>query len=197
MNKRHLHHVWRQLQIVKPWYFFVGFLIMALLFIYSSRQNNLTAIRLRDKVIKVDKQNGDVETALRELRGYTYAHMNTNLSGGQGSIYPPIQLKDRYDRLVAAEKARVDQVNAQVAKDAVAVCAGNPTRLTCEQRYVATNTHVPQPIPDALYKFDFIAPRWSPDVAGFSLLGSIILLVLFLVRFITERWLRYSLNQHQ
>jgi hypothetical protein len=170
---------------------------MGSLFVYTSRQNNLTAIRLRDKVLQVDKKNGDVEAALRELRSYTYAHMNSSLKGGQGSIYPPIQLKDRYDRLVAAEKARVEQANAQVTKGASAACAGNPTRLLCEQRYVVDHTQVAQPIPDALYKFDFVSPNWSPDVAGFSLLGSIIFLALFLIRFITERWLRHSLKQHE
>ncbi len=197
MNKRHLHHIWRRLHVVKPWYFFAAFVMLGVLFVYTSRQNNLTAIRLRDKVLQVDKQNGDIEAALRELRGYTYAHMNSNLRGGQGSIYPPIQLKDRYERLVAAEKARVEQANAKVLKDASAVCAGNPTRLLCEQRYTTDHTQVPQPIPDALYKFDFVSPRWSPDAAGFSLLGSVIFMVLFLIRFITERWLRYSLKQHE
>lgn len=196
MNKRHLHNFWRQLHIINQWYFLIAAIIVGVIFIFAYRQNNLTAIRLRDKVLQVDKNNGDVETALRDLRIYTYRHMNANLRGGPGSIYPPIQLKDRYDRLVAGERSRVDQANAQAIQDSKVACSGNAERLLCEQRYTTGHTAVPQPIPDSLYKFDFVAPPWSPDLAGWSLVFCFVLMLLFIIRFIAERWLRYSISQN-
>jgi hypothetical protein len=201
MDKRYLHHVWRKLRPISYWYFFGLFVIFGVIGVFAMRQNNLTAIRLRDHVAEVDKENGDVETALRELRAHVYGHMNANLSSGTG-IQHPVQLKYRYDRLVAAEKARVDKANKNIYTNAQRYCerkypastSGGP-RVPCIAAYVTKNGEKQKSIPDDLYKFDFISPVWSPDLAGFSLLLSGICLLLFLVRFGMERWLRYELDQ--
>src|ERR1700709_495416 len=111
MNKRKLHHYWTRLSAVKPWYFLLIAALFGVIFVSSMRHNNLKMIQLRDKVTQADQQNGDVETALRNLRGYVYAHMNTNLSAGPNAIKPPIQLKYRYERLVQAEKDKVAKAN--------------------------------------------------------------------------------------
>lgn len=199
MDKKRLHHLWTKLRPLNHWYFLALFLVFGLIFIFSYRQNNLTALGLRDEVLKVDKENGDVEAELRKLRAYTHGHMNAGLSGGVTNIYPPIQLKYRYERLVEAEKNRVATANAPVIKAAQDYCSKQPprqTRTPCTEEYVDINGVKVQAIPDGLYKFDFASPIWSPDLAGWSLLASIIFMLLFIVRFSLERWFRYKLHEH-
>lgn len=206
MNKRRLHHFWTQLRKISYGYLLLVCILFAILAIFSLRQNNLTALRLRDEVLKVDEQNGNTEAALKKLREYVYSHMNTNLATNT-SVYPPIQLKYRYERLVAAEKARAEQANSNtVYNDAQVYCEQNfpagffgAGRLGCIQNYIDTHPASAvkaQPIPDALYKYNFESPRWSPDLAGWSLVFFAFFLLLFLIRFILERWLRYKLKSH-
>lgn len=201
MDKRSLHHIWRKLRPVSYWYFFGLFVFFAVIGVWGLRQNNLRAIELRDKVAAVDKENGDVEAALRELRAHVYGHMNANLASGTG-IQHPIQLKYRYERLVKAEKARVDKANKNIYTKAQRHCerkypassSGGP-RVPCIAQYVTKNGEKQKSIPDDLYKFDFVSPLWSPDLAGISIVLSGIFLLLFLIRFGMERWLKYELDQ--
>jgi hypothetical protein len=168
------------------------------------RQNNIRSIELRDAVTEADKNNGDVETPLRALREHVYAHMNADLSSGTG-VQQPVQLKYRYDRLVAAEKARINGANGDVYTQAQAECekqfpagqvgASGGGRIACIEQYVSSHGGaVENPIPDSLYKFDFVSPVWSPDLAGFSLLLSALFFLLFVVRFTLERWFRHQLK---
>ena len=154
---------------------FVLAAFFGLVAVFSLRANNLEAVRLRDRVLEVDKNNGDVEKALRELQKYTYAHMHTDLATNT-NVYPPIQLKYRYDRLVTAEKQRVEAIMAKVYTDAQAECERqNPTdfsgrnRVPCVEAYVTSHKVAEQRINPDLYKFDFASPVWSPDLAGISL----------------------------
>ncbi|HEY9714708.1 MAG TPA: hypothetical protein V6C72_14670, partial [Chroococcales cyanobacterium] len=69
--------------------------------------------KLRDAVYTADKNDGDVTGALKALQVYVTNHMNTDLSSGNTSIYPPIQLKYTYDRLVQTESDQVAKANGQ------------------------------------------------------------------------------------
>lgn len=204
MNKRRLHHLSKRLRRYSYWYFLVGFVLWGAIGIAALRNNNLTALKLRDEVMAVDQANGDVETALRTLRSYVYAHMNTDLASST-SVYPPIQLKYRYERLVEAAKANAPDQNTVYA-DAQAYCEQNfpesfygAGRLPCIQNYIDTHpvgeAKAPN-IPDSLYKFDFASPRWSPDLAGWSLVLCGLFGVLFVVRYGLERWMRATLRNH-
>jgi hypothetical protein len=201
MNKRKLHHLLVVLRPIRYRYLIIIFLLSGLVAVYALRQNNLTALRLRDEVLEQDKFNGDAEGALHELRKYTYSHMNARLSNDTG-IYPPIQLKYRYERLVAAEKERVAGVNAGLYHEAQAHCEASipqglsgGNRVACIEEYVDTHGGAQEkPIPDAMYKFDFVAPYWSPDFAGWSLVICGTALFLLVLRFLSERWLRHQLD---
>jgi hypothetical protein len=114
-------------------------------------------VQLRDKVYVADKNNGDINGALNNLRQYVYNHMNTDLSSGGNSIKPPIQLKYTYERLQA------------------------------QQDFAIHHGQTPAPISAALYKFDFVSPNWSPDLAGWSLVLSALFLLAFIVSFTLER----------
>lgn len=175
--------------------FLVAVLLSGLLAVYGLRDNNLTMINLRDSVYRADQQNGDVESALRELRVHIYSHMNTDPGSGSNSIRPPIQLKYRYERLVSAEKQRIAEANTKVYTDAQIFCEQqNPasvsgrSRVPCIEDYVARNGIKEQQIPEALYKFDFVSPIWSPDLAGWSLLTFAIAGVLLIGRVIVLKF---------
>ncbi len=201
MDKKHLHHIWRRLRPIKPWYFLVLALVFGVISIWALRQNNLNMIQLRDTVYQADQNNGDVEGALRELREYIYSHMNTDLASGTNGIRPPIQLKYRYERLVTDQAQSASAENAKIYSDAQAECErqfpqglSGSGRIPCIQEYVASRGIQTPEIPAALYQFDFISPRWTPDVAGWSLVAAVVCGLLFVASFISNRWLTYQLR---
>lgn len=200
MSKRYLRHVWKRLKPINTWYFFGAFVIFLLIGVFAARQNNLRSIELRNEVLKVDEQNGDVETALQELRAHMYSHMNAGLSSP--SLQQPIQLKFRYERLLAQAQERASQSNEKIYAEAQAFCERQGgslrgDRVPCVQQYVSERSaSAVATVPDDLYKFDFYSPRWTPDLAGFSLLFAGIFLALFLIRFLTERWFRAELKNN-
>jgi hypothetical protein len=195
MNKKQLHYYHQRFQLINAWYFLAVAVLFLVIAIYGLRHNFSTMTRLRQAVIVADQQNKDVAKPLNELRSFVYGHMNTNLATGNAPIKPPIQLEASYSRLVAAEKQRVQALNATVTQQADAACAQqfpgdgpNIPRISCVQQYVSTHAAKEQSIPAELYKFDFLSPRWSPDVAGFSLVFSAFFFFLFALRYGVERW---------
>lgn len=192
MDKRNLHHLLTRVRTVKVMYLAVPLVLTSAISVIALRENNLGMVRLRDNVYAVDQQGGDVEAALQKLRGYVYGHMNTELSTGTGAVYPPVQLKYTYQRLQQAEKDRVKADNAKIYTQAQAQCeAENPSgfsgsgRIPCIEAYVSSHGVTEKKIPDAMYKFNFTSPTWSPDVAGFGILISIALALFLFLRIAT------------
>lgn len=201
MNIRKLHHYYRNIAFVKAWYFLVPALVFALLAVHGLRSNYSTMVKLREAVYVADQQDGDVEGALVQLRSHVHSHMNTNLTSGRNAIRPPIQLKARYDRLVTAEAERVKAANVNINKEAEQVCGArfpnagfNAPRVACIQDYVGAKATKERAVPDQLYKFDFVSPRWSLDLAGTSILLAVIFITLFFARLILEYYLRRKLR---
>ena len=115
MDKSYLHHLWTRIRFVKTWYLFAAFIIFAFITVAALRNNYTGMTVLREAVYQADKDGGDVEKALQELRAYVSGRMNTNLDTGNG-IYPPLQLKYTYERLVKAEKDRVEAATSQIPR---------------------------------------------------------------------------------
>ena len=185
MNKQKIFNRSTKIQRALLWIFLILTIFFSVISAYSLRQNNLRAIELRDKLLVADQVNGDVEAALRTLRQHIYSHMNTNLSSGSNLQFP-VQLKYRYERLVAAEKARVDAVNKQIYSQAQSYCEQKygggslkDQRVPCVQQYINDNGVRAQEISDDLYKFNFVSPVWSPDLAGISMVLAVLFLCLF------------------
>lgn len=173
----------------------IGAMVFLIVGILALRQNNFTMIRLRAAVVKTDQQNGDIEKSLQDLRKHVHSHMNTNLASGDFAIKPPIQLKARYERLMVAEQGNIKAFNATVTANAEAACAAqfpgggyNTPRVACIQDHVAKNAKEVSVVAEDLYKFDFISPRWSPDLAGLSLLASLLLFLMFILRWIASKY---------
>ncbi|MFO0920716.1 MAG: hypothetical protein U0451_03525 [Candidatus Saccharimonadales bacterium] len=203
MNKRKFHHYYSKLRDFDTKWLVLAFIISFTVCTYSLRQNNIKAIHLRDDVLLADKQNKDVESALRKLRGHVYSHMNTNLSSGTTSIQHPVQLKYTYERLTQAEKDRVSKINEKIYADAQSICEqkypvglSGRNRIPCIEAYVAENGAKEQPIQDSLYKYNFVSPGWSADLAGISMVISVVLLILITVKLTLNYWLKSQFKQH-
>jgi hypothetical protein len=158
------------------------FLVSGTVMVLALRNNNMHMVQLKEAVYAADKNGGDTAKALQNLQHYVTAHMNTNLSTGSDTVYPPIQLKYTYDRLVQAESDKLATTNTQLYNDAQKYCeAQNPNdfsgrnRVPCIQQYVKDHGQPLRTIPDSLYKFDFVSPSWSPDLAGWSVIATVVL----------------------
>lgn len=154
------------------------FVASALVAIFALRHNNITMIKLRDAVYAADKSGNNVDEALNDLRSYVYAHMNTDLSSGGNTIKPPVQLKYTYERLESAAAQAAN--NSGLYTEAENYCQAKiPAgfsgrgRVPCVEEYILNHGgKAPEPIPAALYQFDFVSPSWSPDLAGWSLVAT-------------------------
>src|ERR1039458_657337 len=142
MNKHHLHHLWTRLRYIKPWYFLIIAIISAVTCIYALRANDEHMIKLRNAVYTADQNNTDVQQTLQNLQAYVTTHMNTNLSTNT-SVYPPIQLKYTYDRLVQAQTTAAETANTQLYTDAQHYCEqqdpvdfSGHNRVPCIEQYV-------------------------------------------------------------
>lgn len=184
-----------------PYWVFLGlFLLSFVICIAALRHNNQTMIILRNEVYTADKNKGDVNAALNNLRNYVYSHMNTNLTSGGNAIKPPIQLKYTYERLTSAAQASSNNTglyteaeNYCQAKIPASVSISGRGRIACVQDYILSHGGQQAPaVPTALYEFDFLSPSWSPDLAGWTLLTSVILFFAALASY-----LAYRLSHHQ
>ena len=186
------------------WAFLFLFALSAGFTVYALRANNQKMVNLRAALYETDKNDGDINMALNNLRAFVYGHMNTDLYSGGNAIKPPIQLKYTYERLTGDEQARVKQANSLIYTEAQNYCqAQNPAsfsggpRVPCVEEYVTTHGEKANPVPAALYKFDFVSPIWSADLAGWSLVISTILLAAFLVSFLIDRLVRMQIKNQQ
>ncbi|MDB5175713.1 MAG: hypothetical protein JWM81_571 [Candidatus Saccharibacteria bacterium] len=196
MNVSKILHPLSAVFRIKSWYYLIAALISLTVCILALRSNNQHMATLRQDVYSTDQQAGDVATALQHLQAYVTTHMNTKLTTDNGSVYPPIQLKYTYERLVKARSDRLTSQNTQIYSDAQKQCEqAIPTgfsgrgRVGCIEDYVQKQTPVSQgpAVPDALYKFSFVSPAWSPDLAGWTIVSTALLFVLTVISFFVNR----------
>ncbi len=180
--------------------FGVATVVFVALSIFGLIRNSQGAVERYDALKAVDESGGDVESALNDLRTYIYSHMNTRI-GSELGLRPPIQLSGTYERLVEAERERVSKINSALEPKAITYCeARKPDgfsgryRLDCIEEYKDENGAKEQPIEDDFYKFDFAPPRWSPDLAGFSILIAVISGIAFLVQLILYFRVRHAVH---
>lgn len=196
-DKKSIHHLWARLRVVQPSHLLMLTAACSVITVVALRDNYQTMVELRQEVYVADKNNGDTEVALRNLRQHVYSHMNTDLGTGSTGVYPPLQLKYTYERLLAAENAQIKQANEKIYSDAQAHCeklhpesySGGP-RVPCIRDYVASNGVDTKTIPDSLYKYDFVSPRWSPDLAGWGIIGTILSVLALVARVVIPRVLK-------
>lgn len=197
MDKRHLHHIWAKIRWIKPWYILVLLVITTSVSVYTLRQNNLEMVTLRNAVYTADKNDANVSGALEALQAFVTTHMNTNLSSGPDAPYPPIQLEYTYTRLEAANNQNVSNLNQALYTNAENYCQqaipngfSGRYRVSCIEQYITSHGVAVQVIPPSLYEFSFLSPSWSPDLAGWSLVISVLLAVIFIGTLVAKRYIR-------
>jgi hypothetical protein len=181
MNNHKLHKTAQKVYHAKPTYILGVALLSTVVCVFALRANNEHMIKLRDDVYTADKNNTNVTGALQNLQAYVTTHMNTNLSSGKGSVYPPIELKYTYQRLLDSESSSAAESNNDLYTEAQTYCQqAVPTgfsgryRVPCIEQYVQTHDTTLATVPTELYEFDFVSPTWSPDLAGWSMFVAII-----------------------
>lgn len=195
MNKRHLHHLWTKIRWIKPGYFLVLAVILAIVCVFALRANNEHMVKLRSAVYAADQDNGNVESALQQLQAYVTTHMNTNLDSGNGTVYPPIQLKYTYQRILQAESQSAVNANASLYTEAQTYCQAQDSvdfsgrnRVPCIEQYVESHDAQLPTVPAALYEFSFASPTWSPDLAGWTMLLAAVSGLLFVATLSIDHW---------
>lgn len=182
------------------------FLLLAITFgtvsLFALRNNNSQMATYRQAVYDADK-SGDkaqLEAALKTLRHYVYNHMNTSLTSGNNAVYPPIQLQYTYERAQATQQEQLGQVNANLYHQAQEHCtAQHPGTagaaiISCIEEYTAEHGITLGEIPDALYEFDFVSAKWSPDLAGWSIIITVLSLGIFLSTSLYRWWTKRALR---
>jgi hypothetical protein len=175
------------------------------------RLNNIGMIQRREAVVSADK-SGDaavLQNRLLDLQRYAAAHMNADT----GIIY----LQESFNRAWRAIQDNAEQQNAAggdniYKKIEDEVCGPqarangwrwpNANYIACQRnelaKYPESQKLINQVNPPnkELYRHDFIAPMWSPDFAGFSVLFCLLLIVVIIARFIGVVILRIMLHHH-
>lgn len=183
----------RQFRRISPVYVATAFVASGAVTVYALRANNLKMVELKEKLFKADEAGQDVQTPLRDLQQHVLHHMNTSLA--TESIYPPIQLKGTYDRLMAVEKARVDAINGGLYTAAQAKCEAEVNavlgrdKIPCVEQFLQDSKAAEvKTVSTSLYKFDFIAPKWSPDMAGWGIVLTALIGLFLIARLAAALW---------
>ena len=186
------------LESIKIWQLLTLVLISLIVSVFALRANNEHMNTLRNAVYTADKNNTNVQQALDTLQSYVIANMNTSLSGGPNSIYPPIQLVYTYQRLVSKLGSQSSAANSHIYTDAEYYCQqkipvgfSGRYRVPCIEQYITSHNLSAPNIPQSLYEFDFISPSWSPDLAGWSILVTGLLGIFVLIKLILLGWNKY------
>ena len=187
-----VHILFEKLRI---WHFIVFLVLSIPISATLLRQNNLTAIELRDTVLEVDERTGDINEIaphLEELGNYVLNHMNTDIG--------PIELPGTFNAAVEVLRLEAEQsgsANGDIYSEAQRVCE-NPSipltaRAQCVQDYVVanaapgTNPILELEFPDkSLFTYSFASPAWSADLAGFSVLLSVMSFVIIVFLTLTR-----------
>lgn len=204
MDKRSVKRSIKQLQVIKTWQLII--LLILALFITATflRMNNVGMIERRKAVASADK-SGDIDQIqqrLYDIQRYSAAHMNADT----GIMYLQGQYNRDVQRQAEAASTSGSAKALEIRREAEEVCkpqfnGWSPAYVQC---YVnELNKHPADeistqlaPPSSALYRYNFVSPVWSPDFAGFSLLVSLLIAVVIIVRLLGIAILRLMLRRH-
>ncbi len=208
MNQRRLHTIYKLITQVKTWQLCVLLVIGVVLSLSFLRLNNLGMDARRTVVQQADKKADKDATrlALVELQRYVSSHMNTSL--GPNGFY----LEHQYnrDKQSALNSATLDSnPNSAVYQQASIECrnrfqGGVSSFRNDYVACVAERVKTLSPSDDLTsglklpkaesYRYDFASPKWSPDLAGFSVLFCLIVTSVIVIRIIVASILRLVLK---
>ena len=206
-DKREIRHNIKQLQRVKTWQLFVLLLLVGFVTATFLRLNNIEMIQRRTAVMDADK-SGDtlaIKNRLIDLQRHVTAHMNADM----GTIYLEHQYQrdsDAANQAAAAEGGP----NGDIFKKAQDICVPRYRNLGSYSlayqqcvidelnKYPAgasLTSSLKLPKADS-YRHSFIAPLWSPDFAGFSVLLCLLIIIVIIGRLLGLFALKLLLKKH-
>ncbi len=207
MDKRALSHRLQQLRRIHTWQLviilFFGLLVSATLL----RLNNLNMVELRQAVISADEKLDSEATkaALVDLQRYVSSHMNTSLS-------PGVYLEKAYarDRDAAIASASSTSNPQSAAYQAASIeCrarfqGGTESFRSDYVQCVIERVKALSPGADASsitlpranqYRYNFVSPLLSFDLAGFAVLVCVFITGVIVVRILAVIVLRMLLKR--
>lgn len=197
----------KQIQALKTWQLLILLILTLFIDATALRLNNVGMEKRRQSVLSADKELNESVAIdrLTELRSYVNSHMNANT----GRI--PLQniLNRDYDAAVkeASEKAK-NNPNGNIFKKAESVCKPRfmgtygyirgyiQCILDEQQKYPAENSEISlKQLPTEAYQYEFSSPLWTPDLAGWTTLISLFIVIFILVKIITTQILKMILKK--
>lgn len=179
---------------LKIWQWSIIFVLSIVVSLSLLRINSLNMIKRRQAVLEADEA-GDlplIQARLKDLQLYITGHMNTDMGVG-------VYLGKSYERDVAKAHQQASQqsgTHGNIYKLAQEVCAPrfsgySQAYVQCTldeiSKYPASEELIDKiKLPKAnLYLHNYASPGWSPDLAGWSVLSSVVILIIIIGK-ITE-----------
>lgn len=195
----------KNLQRIKTWQLIVLLIISGFISATFLRLNNIGMVERREGVLSADRGGNEeiIIKRLYDLQRHVSAHMNTELGRG-------VYLESSYSRdLQNWQSSQYGDANpnGNIYKKAQEVCAPrfksySAAYLQCTTSELAKYPAAANPATDTskprqeAYIHAFASPLWSPDFAGWSVILSVIILGLIVVRFVSIGILGLLLRKH-
>lgn len=195
----------RRVQALKNWQLFLLLCLIMVAVATAWRMNNTQMLRRLDAVLVADEALNEekVRENLVILKSFSESHMNASTG--------LISLVKIYERDAQAEISRVSNLRAgeNVHKKVSEICDPQfdaRTRYsrpyfecwTRELEKIAPRDGVdaqPKFRPKELYEFEFISPIWTPDLAGWTTLVAIFIVILIIFNMIFTAILKFMLKK--
>lgn len=203
-DKRRVTHSIKQLQRVKTWQLLILLILAGFVAATFLRLNNIGMVDRRQAVLAADKAGDEtvMQSRVYDLQRYTAEHMNADT----GPFYLENQYRRDAQRAVDAASSDTNP-NGNINAKAEAVCrpqftVWSPAYVQCFTDELAKYPPSPDPAQNVrlptteLYRYDFAAPDWSPDFAGWSVLVCIAIGIMILVRLVSLGILQLLLKRH-
>ncbi len=175
IDKGSIHHKLVVLKHLKYWLLFLLLAVFSASSVYCLRQNSTNMADLRAQVKMADESGKGVKDAISNLQHYVAAHMNTE----GNTVYLEHSHQRAYDAKVAEAVAkrnpnskRYDQAHTECkAKFPTSFfnytnCAHEKLGNLASGQDAVANLKAP---PAEAFTYNFISPKWTPDLAGISL----------------------------
>ncbi len=203
VDRRQVKRNIKRLKRIKTWQL-VLLLILAFAVTATFLRINNVGMLERRKAVEVADKVGDedaLEERLYELQRYVSQHMNTSTGD--------FDLTATYDRDVKAILDQAEEANKKsnstIWNKAADECfkqhygdwTGSVRCIVEKQKQFPTNTPVTEiATPDPLlYRHNFLAPAWTPDFAGWSIVACLALLLTIVMRLVALAVLQLLLRR--
>ena len=197
----------KQIQSLKNWQLFILLLLVIFVDLTALRLNNVGMVRRREAVEAADKA-GDVEATRKatiEFANYVHAHMNSG-----GIVYSDKTHWFKINREVKVAWANIYKIDSAKAEQAARDAAENNPNgnifKKAEQAILNEQNKYPsstqgqlkvESLRESEYVYTFIAPLWSPDLAGWTTLLAFIIIIMIIVKMMITTILKLILKKYK